>query len=96
MFGVVAAELLTGLADERRIELWRLLDGINWVELDRGGWRRVGEASAQLRPSGALTPLTDIAIAIAAITAGAELWAEDVHFDRIAHVLPDLRRFSSR
>jgi predicted nucleic acid-binding protein len=96
MLGVVAAELLTALLPDRRAGLWPLLDGIGWVELDRTGWRRVGDVSAELRQNGLTTPLSDIAVAVASVTGDAELWAEDAHFDRIAAVMTDLRRYTPR
>lgn len=93
MFGVVASELMTGARPEDRAALWRLLSELPWIELDRDGWRRAGETSGDLRRRGATTPLTDIAIAVAAVSADAELWTEDVHFARIGDVLQQLRRF---
>lgn len=94
MFGIVASELVAGARPPDRASLWRLLSGLPWLDLDRDAWRRAGEVSADLRRRGAATPLTDIAIAVAAATGGAEIWTDDVHFDRIGEVLPQLRRFT--
>jgi predicted nucleic acid-binding protein len=91
--GPVVAELLAGVADERRDELWRLLSSLPWAELGRLQWRSVGEVASKLRARGATTALTDIEIAVAAAHAGALLWSADRDFDRIAGDLPGLDRF---
>jgi predicted nucleic acid-binding protein len=38
-------------------------------------------------------PLTDIEIAVAAIESGAALWTRDGDFERIAQVVPELKRY---
>jgi predicted nucleic acid-binding protein len=91
--GPVAAELLVGTPASSRTELWTLLSGLTWAELGAAQWRRVGEVGAALRERGTLVPLTDVEIAVAAAAAGAELWSDDAHFDRIGAVMPELRRF---
>lgn len=94
--GPVTAELLAGVNDGRRIELWRMLASLTWIELGPDDWRRVGQVSADLRRSGGRVPLIDVAIAIAAVAADAHLWTRDSDFDRIAEVLPELRRWATR
>lgn len=90
--GPVAAELLSGIAETGREELWQLLAGLRWAELGRAEWRRVGDVAAALRRSGTTVALTDIEIAVAAVGADALLWSRDSDFDRVAGALPDLRR----
>jgi predicted nucleic acid-binding protein len=91
--GPVVAELLAGVADQQRDELWRLLSSLPWAEVGRLQWRRVGEVASRLRAGGATTALTDIEIAVAAADAGALLWSAGRDFDRIASELPGLERF---
>lgn len=90
--GPVAAELLAGVATERRTELWRLLAGLPWADPPRAGWREVGDLAGALRRAGASVPLTDVQIAVAAISAGARLWSRDADFERIAEFAPELAR----
>ena len=92
--GPVVAELLTGAVAGGRNELWQLLSGLPWADLGRAEWRRVGDLAASLRSSGTSVALTDIEIAVAAVTAEARLWSRDSDFDRIGAVLPDLARFT--
>lgn len=91
--GPVAAELVAGAAAARRGELWDRLRGLPWIELDADGWRQVGEAYAALRSLGKQVPLTDCAIAVAAVSAAAALWTFDEDFVRIEEVLRGFRLF---
>lgn len=92
--GPVAAELLAGTATRQRAELWQLLAGLEWSDLGRPQWRRIGELAAVIRASGGTVPLTDVEIAVAAVDAQASLWSRDRDFDRIGRVLPELKRYS--
>ena len=92
--GPVVAELLAGVAAGRRDELWQLLSGLPCADLGRVEWRRVGDLAASLRSSGTSVALTDIEIAVAAVTAGALLWSRDADFDRIGVALAELTRFA--
>jgi predicted nucleic acid-binding protein len=91
--GPVVAELLAGTAERQRGELWQLLSGLDWADLGRPEWRRIGEVAADLRAAGSSVPLTDIEIAVAAVAVGARLWSGDGDFDQIAAVLDRLERF---
>jgi predicted nucleic acid-binding protein len=93
--GPVVAELLAGTPPGRRAELWTLMNGLPWVDLPRDGWRRVGDLVGDLLLAGFRVPLTDAAIAVAAVGGGAELWSRDARFDRIGERLTELRRFES-
>lgn len=88
--GPVLAELLAGTPSERRNDLWHALEALPWAELDRAAWRRIGEAAHELRAVGLSVPLTDLAIAVAAVSAGASLWTRDEDFRRISSALPEL------
>jgi len=91
--GPVLAELLTGAAPGQRDAVWLAVATASWAGLDRTGWRRVGEAAGDLRRKGATVPLTDVAIAVAAVGAEAALWTEDTDFERVSEVLPDLELY---
>jgi predicted nucleic acid-binding protein len=91
--GPVVAELLAGTAARQRQDLWQVLGGVRWFDFSRAHWRRVGEVAAALGERGATVPLTDIEIAVAAIESGAALWTRDGDFERIAQVVPELKRY---
>jgi predicted nucleic acid-binding protein len=91
--GPVVAELLAGTSQRQRGELWQLLSGLEWADLGRPEWRRIGEVAAELRAAGTSVALTDIQIAVAAVAGGARLWSGDGDFDQIAAVLDRLERF---
>lgn len=88
--GPVLAELLAGAPPERRDELWHALEALPWADLARSDWQRVGELGHDLRAAGDSVPLTDLAIAVAAVSAGASLWTNDSGFARIRSALPEL------
>ena len=88
--GPVLAELLARTPAERRDELWHALEALPWAELDRAAWRQVGEVAHDLRAAGVSVPLTDLAIAVAALSAGASVWTRDKDFDRLRSALPEL------
>ncbi|MHB1526122.1 MAG: PIN domain-containing protein [Candidatus Dormibacteria bacterium] len=94
--GPVVAELLAGVGEGDRQELWGLLASLPWAEIGPGEWRRTGEVAAALRSRGATVALSDIEIAVACVTAGAALWSADSDFERVSLVLPELRRFVPR
>lgn len=94
MCGPVAAELLAGISDRARDDLWQQLAGLPWADLERLQWRQIGEAAAAVRRSGMTVALTDIEIAVASMAADADLWSRDSDFDRLALALPGVRRFA--
>ncbi|MGE5282494.1 MAG: PIN domain-containing protein [Chloroflexota bacterium] len=89
--GPVAAELLAGAEGEVAERLWETLDSLPWAELRPRDWRRAGTLAGTLRREGEALPLTDLAIAVAAASAGHDLWSFDTDFERIAAALPELR-----
>ena len=91
--GPVVAELLSGARPTDRADLWRLFQGLPWTPLEREEWRRVGDVAAALREHGMTVALTDIEIAVSAISADAAVWTHDGDFERLGQVLPELRRY---
>ena len=91
--GPVVAELLSGARRNDRPDLWALFQGLPWAPLERNEWRRVGEVAAALHEHGMTAALTDVEIAVSAVSAGAALWTRDSDFERIGQVLPELRRY---
>jgi predicted nucleic acid-binding protein len=87
-------ELLKGAGPSDREELWGSIATLPWAELDRLGWRIVGEAAGDLRHAGQAIPLTDVQIAAATIRAGASLWTRDQDFHRIRSALPGLQLYN--
>jgi len=88
--GPVIAELLAGTAPEDRERLWMALGNLPWADLDRPAWQRAGELANQLRRQGLIVSLTDVTIAVAAMTADADLWSRDQDFIRIGEHVPEL------
>ena len=88
--GPVIAELLAGTASGQQDELWLAIGSLPWAAIDQPAWRSIGEIASKLRRAGISVPLTDVAIAVAAARAEAELWTRDEDFERIQTVLPDL------
>lgn len=89
--GPVTAELIAGTSARDRERVTNVLDGLAWVELGRAEWIRAGELAGALQREGKTVPLTDIAIATAALRAGATVWTSDADFERIAEAAPDLQ-----
>ena len=89
--GPVVSELLTGTGERDRDRLGATLRALDWVDLDRSAWIAAGELAAKLRGAGATVPLTDVTIAVAAISADAQLLSTDSDFERIAELEHRLR-----
>jgi predicted nucleic acid-binding protein len=88
--GPVAAELLAGAQGEVAERMWATLSSLPWAELTADDWRDAGETAGRLRRSGETLPLTDIAIATAAASAGHAVWSFDGDFERIQTALDAL------
>lgn len=88
--GPVVAELVAGARPHDRLTLLESLGGLPWADLDRPAWQSVGLLAAELRDRGIGLPLTDLEIAVAAVTARATLWTGDRDFERLAGVLDGL------
>lgn len=92
--GPVAAEVLAGVEGETADRMWATLYSLPWVETGASLWREVGHLARQLRQAGQRLPLTDLAIAVAAVRAEHSLWSFDSDFERIRAVLPELDLYS--
>jgi predicted nucleic acid-binding protein len=92
--GPVVAELLAGAGPEQSVDLLDTLLGLPWADLDLEGWLTIGETAATLRRSGTPLPLTDLAIAAAALRGGHALWSLDSDFERIRTALEGLELYA--
>jgi len=88
--GPVIAELLAGASPDGQDELWLSIGSLPWAPIDQPGWRRIGQVAGELRRAGTSVPFTDVAIAVAATVAEAELWTRDRDFEQIRTALPSL------
>jgi len=80
----VRTELLVGARDEHDFaRLDRLLSGLPQVRLTDSLWREAASLGHRLRAAGVSVPLPDLLISQAALTADAELWHIDQHYERI-------------
>jgi predicted nucleic acid-binding protein len=91
--GIVLAEVLQGgRGDEDFRALVETLDAVPYVDTGKEVWVRAGAISAELRRAGTPLPLTDIAVAAAAIDQDLELFTLDQDFQSI----PGLRLYDWR
>jgi predicted nucleic acid-binding protein len=91
--GPVIAEILAGTPAELRPEVWSSIGSLPWADLPPEAWRRIGERLHDLVRKGGTVPLTDMAIAMAAVEGDAALWTRDKDFRRIKEVLPKLELY---
>lgn len=84
MVGVVFAEVLQGARSERGYAtLLPRLEAIPYQEMTRRTWASAGRLALQLRTEGRLIPLTDMAVAAAALEGEHEVFTLDEHFNRV-------------
>ena len=88
--GPVVAELLAGTEGDVAERISATLASLPWADLSPVAWRDAGIAARRLRKAGQTVPLTDLAIAVAAVHAGHVLWSFDADFKRIQRVIDDL------
>lgn len=82
--GIIVSELIQGIKSEREREMIRSnLDAINYIDMKFEDWIKTGDLSNMLRKSGLTLPLTDIAIAAAAIGNNLMLVTRDKHFKQV-------------
>jgi predicted nucleic acid-binding protein len=81
--GPVLAELISGTSPETSERLWNRLSALPWAPLGRQAWHQVASIRRKLLRAGKTVPLVDIAIAVAAMRAGAAVWTADSDFERI-------------
>ena len=91
--GIIVSELIQGIKNEKGREIIRSsLDAINYIDMKYDDWIKTGDLSNMLRKNGLTLPLTDIAIAAAAIGNNLTLVTRDKHFRQI----PGLRVMDMR
>jgi predicted nucleic acid-binding protein len=84
LVGIIVSELIQGIKNDKEREIIRSsIDAINFIDMKFGDWIRTGDLSNTLRKSGITIPLTDIAIAAAAIGNDLVLVTRDRHFSQI-------------
>ncbi len=82
--GIIQIELLKGAKSEKNYRsLKNSLNGLHFLEIDKGLFDRISEAAFKLRKNGVTVPLTDLVIAIQCIENGLILVQEDRHFEFI-------------
>ena len=88
--GPVLAEISAGLKGSKRGEVMDLLAYQRFVDLTKSDWLAIGDLSNKLVIAGEVTPLSDVAIAVAATKVEATLWTRDRDFKKIKSVLKEL------
>jgi predicted nucleic acid-binding protein len=88
--GPVLAELVAGGTSDPHAEL---LARLPFAEIGRSEWAEIGRVVRLLRASGSPTGWPDVAIAVAADSAGVPVWTLDRDFGRIRGVLPALQLY---
>lgn len=88
IIGIIVSEIVQGIKNEKEREIIRYnLDAVSYIDMKYTDWIKTGELSNSLRKNGITLPITDIAIAAAAIENNMVLATLDKHFSQI----PDLR-----
>ena len=87
--GIILVELLKGAKSEKNYRgLRNSLDGLHFLEIDKGLFNSISEAAFKLRQKGVTVPLTDLVIAIQCVENGLILIEEDRHFEFIRDHFP--------
>ena len=82
--GIIQVELLKGAKSEKNYRsLKSSLNGLHFLEIDKGLFDSISEAAFKLRKNGVTVPLTDLVIAIQCVENGLILIEEDRHFEYI-------------
>ncbi len=85
--GIILAELLQGVKNpEEGARIIEAMSAIPALEMTTTLWIKAGNLSAGLRRKGVTIPLSDIAIAVLAMTGNAEILTFDKHFEGIPGV----------
>ena len=84
LVGIIYAELLRGARTPADADtLAKSLDGLPYVEFDKGIWRFAGALLASLERTGERIPVQDALIAAIAIQNDLSVFSQDRHFKRI-------------
>ncbi len=82
--GVVIAEVLQGARSDRGFErMSRILNPLQYEDLDKDGWNTVAGLSFRLLREGNGMPLSDLQIAVVALNGGHDVFTLDHHFSRV-------------
>jgi predicted nucleic acid-binding protein len=82
--GVIVFEVLQGAADQEELAfLEENLKGLHFLEANAETFFEAGRASYDLRKNGTTLPLSDILIAVLAMSSHQTLWTRDQHFKKI-------------
>jgi predicted nucleic acid-binding protein len=82
--GIIQIELLKGAKSEKNYRsLKNSLNGLHFLEIDKGLFDSISEAAFKLRTNGVTVPLTDLIIAVQCVENGLILIEEDRHFEFI-------------
>ena len=94
--GIIQVELLKGAISEKSYRsLKNMLNGLHFLEIDKGLFDNISEAAFLLRENGVTIPLTDLIITIQCIENGLILIEEDRHFEFIRDHL-DLKLYQQQ
>lgn len=87
--GIILVELLKGAKSEKNYrDLKNSLNGLHFLEIDKGLFDSISEAAFKLRKKGVTVPLTDLVIAIQSIENDLTLIEDDRHFEFIRDHFP--------
>lgn len=82
--GIIQIELLKGAKSGKNYRsLKSSLNGLHFLEIDKGLFNSISEAAFKLRKNGVTVPLTDLVIAIQCVENDLILIEEDRHFEYI-------------
>ena len=89
--GPIITELLHGVKTEKELNLLSdHIDALSWLECGIEEWKKAGLVSFKLRKSGYTVPVSDVIIAVVAISNDACVYTMDSHFKQI----PGVRLFN--
>jgi predicted nucleic acid-binding protein len=90
IIGPILAEVLLGFTKDTEAD-WvaSALAGVQYLELSRKAWRAAAKLGRHLAAGGHFLPVSDLALAVAALRHQYSLYSIDPHFD----VVPNLKRF---
>jgi predicted nucleic acid-binding protein len=85
--GVIVFEVLQGAADQGEYDfLEENLKGLHFLEANAEVFFGAGRASYELRKNGITLPISDVLIAVLAMSNHQMLWTKDQHFRKIKNL----------
>lgn len=92
--GAVQAELLHGAKSDTQVnEILKMFDGLQYIDIQKDDWNKVGLFLRVLRRNGLSVPLADAIIAYLALKNNCKIWTNDNHFKLIQFIMPNLKLF---